>query len=62
VPAVLDREVVLTAKVMCPPQEPIVPGAVAGHGLLSKRSASHGIEGNCGVGLHVRVDADYDHL
>ena len=50
------------SKTARPGEQLVVPGAVGAHRPLGDARARQRVERDSGVGLHVRVDADYDHV
>jgi len=60
--AVLDGEAALGAESACPQKQLLVPARVAAHRLLGERPPARSVDGHSGVGLHMRVDSDYDHF
>jgi hypothetical protein len=61
VPAVLDREVALRPEAARPGKQRLDGVRVARHGPLRDLATGRDVERYRGVGLHMRVDADYDH-
>src|SRR4051812_17549290 len=60
--AVLEREQSLTVELAGPLQQLLVAWVAGHHRELVHQLPKRGIDGNCGVGLLVGVDPDYDHL
>ncbi len=61
VAAVLEREAALRAERAGPGEEPLVTAPVGRHGELAAHLAGGGLEGDDGVAVLVRVDAEYHH-
>ena len=62
VAAVLDGEEALAAEAARPGEQLVAAGGVAAHRRLGEAAPARGVDGHGGVGLHVRVDPDYDHV
>ena len=59
--AVLEREAPLGSEAARPGDEPLVTAPVGRHGELGDELAGSGLEGDDGVAVLVRVDAEYHH-
>lgn len=62
VAAILDGEEALGAESARPGQQLVMPARIAADRLLGETSSGGRIQRHRDVGLHVRVDSDYDHV